>query len=354
MFSRSECDGVHSGQSHLAISNWEVQLCSGNQVLETIMTDNFGYYSFNNVTPGDYTIKSINPSMAITSTPLIVNVSIGDNEVVSVDFGFCDVDVCCLDEETFLNEISEGLKVLTFDCDVFVKPIYDINQCYEIIIDWGDGTIENYSGDLFAEHTYIGDGEYTLCVRTIKRNSEGEICNEYEECRSLCMTCGVECEEDRLTNILALQGSNYNMKGYIVKHSDVFLDDSGMYSTYVSESASGQYNLLFFKDDQLVHSIQSDHVIQVSEIQIFNNEIYVTGSFERELLVTSASSNDTVNLFANCYTSTSCAPDAFVMKFDLGFNIIWAFRFGDFWIDAVEDITIIDQDEFAITGITRI
>lgn len=64
-FHDRDCDGIRdndnsplSGNYEEGLEGWEISLCDVNEVvLQTTMTDQFGYYVFNDVPPGDYLVK---------------------------------------------------------------------------------------------------------------------------------------------------------------------------------------------------------------------------------------------------------------------------------------------------------
>ncbi|MFT6334306.1 MAG: hypothetical protein ACJATI_001043 [Halioglobus sp.] len=354
VFQDPNCDGIYSGESYLAIPDWEIQLCSGSTVVESIMTDGFGYYSFNNIPPGDYAVKANNPDMNLPSTPLINDVIIGDNEVISVDFGFCDVDVCCFDNTTFNNIIGDGPKLLRYDCDAILKSSEEYDGCFETIVDWGDGIEDTYYGSYIVQHEYLANGEYEICIETVQRDSDGVICNTLSECRSICMTCDQECLDDYLYAVESYQYPDFNALGSINKDSDVFLDDTGLYAAYSKDNFNGGTDILIYKDGILAHTMSNSIGTQVSEIQVHDDYIYLTGSFEGgDMLVTSSDGNDII-LNNNCYQPGACLSDGYVIRFNMGFTLDWAFRLGQTWIDVVEDITVINESEFAISGTTRL
>jgi len=111
VFDDIACDGLNSVGSDAGISGWDIQLCSfTGTIVETITSDAFGYYSFNNIPPGEYIAKALNPNADMNSTDTEVQVTIGLNEVFPVDFGFCDV-------------VTSTSKTKPFDNLVTVYPI---------------------------------------------------------------------------------------------------------------------------------------------------------------------------------------------------------------------------------------
>ncbi len=262
---------------------------------------------------------------------------------------------CCDTQEVFNEALSSGYQINRNECTVTIQSP-NLNSCYETIIDWGDGTSSNQAGTLQLSHNYSADGVYEVCITTRQFNNTGEICNETSYCTNICVTCDQECQDEQLYNVSNYTKANHYNFGTTRKPSDVYFDGNQLYSSHVSENSDGSFTLYFERDGIVIHTIESDRYIQVSEIQTFDDEIYVTGSFNSpSLLVTSQNINDNqVELNCNCYNLNTCAADGYVMKFDLNFKLIWAFSFGDFWRDAIEDITIFGQDDFAITGVTRL
>jgi len=76
------------------LPGWTIQLCDSlsGTLIATATTDAFGYYQFNNVSPGSYIIKEVNQSGWSQSEPVSIGytVTIGDNEVKGpFPFGNC-------------------------------------------------------------------------------------------------------------------------------------------------------------------------------------------------------------------------------------------------------------------------
>lgn len=66
---------THSIRSDAATSGIEISLLSEDRVIQTVTTDEEGYYTFENISSGAYTLKAFHPSWVIaepSSQPLTV------------------------------------------------------------------------------------------------------------------------------------------------------------------------------------------------------------------------------------------------------------------------------------------
>ena len=117
VFNDINCDGSVANNIDVGISNWDIQLCaSDGTVIEILTTDSFGYFSFNNIPPGEYIAKALNPNENINSTDIEFPVIIDLNEVISVDFGFCDT-------ETSVDEASNSDNFVSINPLPFSKSL---------------------------------------------------------------------------------------------------------------------------------------------------------------------------------------------------------------------------------------
>jgi hypothetical protein len=239
------------------------------------------------------------------------------------------------------------------DCNVFIRPRFEVDDCLETIINWGDGNIDVIIGDFELDHEYQVDGKYELCVSFIQRNNQGVVCNELQTCNSICVECGIVCQEEELVPIVGYSYPNYFREGYISKQSDVQYYGDDLYAVFSEEEVTGGTTIHVLKNGLIVFSIPNSIETQVSEIKIHDDYIYLTGSFGGGDMQVPSSVGNGTSLINNCYAAGSCLHDGFVIKYTSAFTLEWAFSIGGTWIDAVEDITIINDEEFAITGITR-
>jgi len=107
VFDDMGCDGSNTLGADVGISNWDLQLCtSSGSVEQTLTTDAFGYFSFNNIAPGEYIAKALNPNSNISSTEIEVPITIGLNEVIPIDFGFCNIGTSISEVNNFDNEVT--------------------------------------------------------------------------------------------------------------------------------------------------------------------------------------------------------------------------------------------------------
>ncbi len=100
VFNDTNCDGLNDFSTDLGIENFQIDLCeSDGSFITSLVSDAFGYFSFNNIPGGNYQVKVINNSTLINTTADIYEVSINNNQVVGgIEFGFCE-DPCANDDQ---------------------------------------------------------------------------------------------------------------------------------------------------------------------------------------------------------------------------------------------------------------
>lgn len=88
-----DCDGVKDAQEP-GLPGWEIRLCDvAGQAIQTVFTDAGGFYSFNDVPPGTYTVKEINQPGWQPGNPANGqhSIAVGELEVIGgLDFGNCE------------------------------------------------------------------------------------------------------------------------------------------------------------------------------------------------------------------------------------------------------------------------
>jgi len=147
--------------------------------------------------------------------------------------------------------------------------------------------------------------------------------------------------------------------GNISKRGDVTFDDSGnRYLAATIDNGLGA-DIHILKNDVSVYNISGNDYDQISEIQVVGDYIYLTGSYHSDFLDFGLDNNNDpiiIEGIGNVGINDPGArqPNGFVVKLKMDFTPIWAFNLGEVWVDNVEDITILSDTEFAITGITRL
>ncbi len=68
-------------------SGWTIELWSGDTKLDTRVTNAQGYYTFEDLPTGDYTVKEVQKAGWTNTTPNPVNVTVGKDQTVTVNFG---------------------------------------------------------------------------------------------------------------------------------------------------------------------------------------------------------------------------------------------------------------------------
>lgn len=184
VFQDMECDTINNLNMDNGLEGVNVSLSQGGAVLETAVTDQFGYFVFNDYPSGNYII-SVEPiqSSQLTQGFNGYNVSLKDDEVIGdLDFGFClDEERCCASSELLTNQANlqlnsesiqysdkEGLSIIApelFDCQ-YISKVY-----------WGDGQVINLlPGEPLPNHIYNGNGSYLISFEVSATFSDGELC----------------------------------------------------------------------------------------------------------------------------------------------------------------------------------
>jgi len=86
-------------------------------VLETILSDTFGYFSFNNLMAGEYTVKTIGQSAWDLTTPASFTVNLASNEAIgNIDFGYCQNQENC-NQECLTQRVNFNTGIEDFPND---------------------------------------------------------------------------------------------------------------------------------------------------------------------------------------------------------------------------------------------
>lgn len=144
-------DGIRQ-DTEPTLSGWEIKLSNG----QTALTDHYGYYTFSNLPPGNYTVTETQQSGWARTWPASGNYSIalGPNEVrQGIDFG---------------NRVSCGMVIIELDTACTGKPATLLALLSQPPLgtpvyswDFGDGQNGNGPNPV---HTYANTGNYTIQV----------------------------------------------------------------------------------------------------------------------------------------------------------------------------------------------
>jgi len=185
VFQDLACDTLNNLNQDIGLFGIEVSLIQNGVVIESTLTDQFGYYVFSDVPTGNYDVVTqgltyYTPSLGGSgySIEMTTDTVIGD-----IDFGLCEqIDSCCASPEVLTEMVHSQLNSEAILCDVnsatveIVKP--DLLECqYISTIYWGDGEfIMLDSNDEIPSHTYNGDGVYLLSIEVTAVTEIGDVC----------------------------------------------------------------------------------------------------------------------------------------------------------------------------------
>ena len=295
------CDGIRAQNSLTyidpALSDISVSLCNadGTSVAMTT-TDVNGIYSFVDIVPGDYVVKTepleewTLPEGSNAEMPVVVDVL--STEVI--DFGYCIPNVCCIDKSVFEEFFFDVLDVNIEECgEVCLSLDVEYDICDQYTLNWGDGVQETLSSGVDYKHTYNGDETYTVCLTVSRVNENGVTCNKYESCQEIgvdltgCTPCepfNEFCERVDQGYSYALNGQEVSLQPIGLLSSDRWIVDwgdgnigNGTY--YFGESidshtyeSPGSYvvclNVLSFAGDMYCEEKSYCEKIQVSDTEI--------------------------------------------------------------------------------------
>lgn len=259
--------------------------------------------------------------------------------------------------------IEKNSCILSFTSQLF-------EDCTQLVVNYNDIDEITYSGGSSWEYEFEESGEYTLCVEATNFDSNNGICAQGNYCFDVCIVCENPCEEKVLIFEEIVQANSsinhsnpsgpsplsLQERGNIQKRGDVFIDGETIYTT--SSRAGSEFietDVMVWKgtDPNPIITISGENLEQVSELQVDNSFIYVTG----------ITYSDNIN-FGSTYTVISNGAvgfaegtpqgNAFVAKYDkITFDVVWAFTINGSWNGNVEDITLLGDGGFAITGVTN-
>ncbi len=120
-----------------------------------------------------------------------------------------ECDTCCSPNEEAFCEIAENYQVNTDDCYAELS-FPALNDCQQVTIDWGDGTIDGpHNMPHNFMHNYTTSGTYTVCITVIEYHANGNICYEKAYCLEEMVECPCEPDCDLLqVNLVNIGGAD--------------------------------------------------------------------------------------------------------------------------------------------------
>ncbi|MEI2695110.1 MAG: PKD domain-containing protein [Saprospiraceae bacterium] len=324
-FLDKKCDGERSSGDQPGVG-WNILLkdAIGNEVGNAITLGD-GFYSFQNVPIGHYTVCEVQQSGYIQSYPPTgsyeIDVLDGHSVISGLNFGNCPLDSCCVNEEAFLAIAATPVEVIRDSCMICISHPC-IGWCQRMLIDWGDGTSSGYFegiGPVDASHTYTQSGQYTICLRYEETGASGNVCFQKDSCFSVCVQCGICDKTEIALNCFNMFGESKVPIGLdgLPNHSDFYIDsDQGgnYYCTghYNGGPITGHLNSAAINNDCFVSkydencglcwnfSISGEADDQGLVIKHFNGGFYVAG-VSNSKTITIPNGSGTSNVHTNNY-----------------------------------------------------
>ena len=214
---RDGSNNVNSASHEEGLEDWQIVLCDVNQVIiDSVRTDDFGYFVFNEVPPGNYIVKEIQQPNWEATNDISLNgyqISISSNQIIG------DID--------FANKYNGPIELLSeFNCAVKGEefPIkWDGPDCTcDIMI--GYGPCDSQSQTNIITSATNNSGSYTWIVPEDFVEGEYKIyieaCNGSESVSSQCFKVidfnvdieivEFECTSEYTFNITSNLAANYN------------------------------------------------------------------------------------------------------------------------------------------------
>lgn len=298
-FLDKKCDGERNSGDMPGIG-WNIQLKdeSGNVVANTFTLGD-GFYSFQNVPIGHYTVCEVAQTGYIQSYPPTGSYEIDVEDAHSVlsglNFGNCPLDSCCINEAAFLAVATTPVDVIRDSCMICINHPC-IGWCQRMTIDWGDGTTSGYFegiGPVDASHSYSQSGEYTICLKYEETGNDTTVCFQKDSCFTVCVQCGICDKTEIALNCFNMFGESKTPLD-LPNHSDFYIDsdEQGNYyctGHYNDGPVSGHLNFAAINNDCFVSkydencglcwnfSISGDGADQGLVIKHFPGGFYVAG-----------------------------------------------------------------------------
>ena len=226
VFNDLDCDGIldlnNNNLLDPPLSGWQVALCElDGTPVTTTFTDVNGAYTFTNITPGNYLLKEDVQSGWIPSSPVNgqTNITVSATGLVQVNFGNCEQDSCCIDQELFLDAVNQGFFVpVPAELQIDVYPL-GLEECTMVLWSWGDGTPNDTSlGNAIQSHTYATTGEYQVCMTAYEHDANNMYCWEGTICDTIkIMPSGLKALDPKAIEITpnpTIDFLNFDLKKY--------------------------------------------------------------------------------------------------------------------------------------------
>ncbi len=198
----TSCAAVPYNGTQQTLQGWQIVLCNSSTgiAIDTVTTDQNGYYNFSLLPPGLYTVKELNQPGWIPSLPATGSSSIflGANQVAQVNFANCppEIDSCCKDRAVFIQSAINALQLVVVDslCKATVS-IKRLPPCDSVfLISWGDGQVElgPFNSGMWM-HTYTQSGNYTIQIPIVEFDANGSPCFDTLIKFPIDIHCQCEC-----------------------------------------------------------------------------------------------------------------------------------------------------------------
>lgn len=183
------------------LQGWQIVLCNQQGVaIDTVTTDQNGYYNFSPLLPGLYTVKELNQSGWTPSQPAggMSSLFLDANQVAQVDFANCppEIDSCCRSKYNFIQNAINAVQLDKDDslCKVKIN-VLRLPSCDSIVlINWGDGqTVHGPFGTGMWMHTYSQSGTYIVQIPIVEFDSNGKPCFDTLIKFTIDIHCRCEC-----------------------------------------------------------------------------------------------------------------------------------------------------------------
>lgn len=293
-FIDKKCDGIRNDGIDMPGTNWEIQLKDGSgNVVSTTHTLGDGFYAFENVPIGHYTVCEVGQNGYLQSYPpsgsYEIDVLDAHTVIGNLNFGNCPLDSCCVDEEAFIAVTTTPVTVIRDSCMICISHPC-IGWCQRMMIDWGDGTSSEYFegiGQVDASHSYPQSGNFEICLKFEELNDFGEVCFRKDSCFTVCVQCGI-CESQTLAmNCFSFFDDSHipTFPGVLANQSDYYIEpdgNGGYYTTGHTTSAPNQHNCFVSKFNNNCEpcwqfKIEGDGSDQGLILKHFPGGFYVTG-----------------------------------------------------------------------------
>lgn len=236
VYNDKSCNGIFESGSDMGLSNATINLYNlSGQIVRTTTSDVFGYYTFIDVPPGDYTIKQDSiPARTRVQGIEGYAITLQQNTVEgNLDFGNCTN--CCANSDKLTAAVNKGINsvniVDTLNQKVTLRLPKLLSCQYVSKIYWGDGNVSTLNqGDPMPIHTYQVDGTYLISIEVTSKNLD-RVCQVDEVHFTVLFDCIASSTIDPNQSYLMIfpnpatekltinLGQNNN--GYLVKIFDV-------------------------------------------------------------------------------------------------------------------------------------